>query len=97
MKDERIAYGAICTWWDSIDKVGSKGPSSFGGKIPCCPFCKQVLFEMPNEADWYAAVDSHDAKEPGYRKFMEWQRGKCHRNYEAARKAYSVAMQGMTS
>ena len=96
-KDERIAYGAICSWWDSIDKVGSTSSLTPGVisddviAIPCCPHCKGVLFEIPTEAEWFKSVDAY-AKTPGnenYRAFIEWARGKCFKGgYPEAKEAF---------
>jgi hypothetical protein len=94
VKDERIVYGATCVWWDSIDKVGRKESADrVFGPLPCCPFCGGVLFELDNEAQWFAQVDAYEAKgHPGYRKFIEWQRGKCFPTHAAAFAAYNAAM-----
>ena len=45
MKDQRVVYGANCTWWDTIDKI-----SKTASGLPCCPRCGSVLFEIENEA-----------------------------------------------
>lgn len=87
MTDTRIAYGTRCSWWDSIDKVG-KTPPHNGISIPCCPHCGSPLFEVPDEQSWFAGVDKHDAKNPGYRAFVEWLRGRCFPNYQDARAVY---------
>lgn len=74
MTDTRIVHGANCSWWDSIDKVGSNDG------LPCCPFCKGMLFEVPDEKTWWDGVDKYAAAgigRPWYRKFIEWLRGKC--------------------
>ncbi len=83
--DPRIVYGAKCAWWDSIDKAGKIGPLN----IPCCPHCKGVLYEMDSEAEWWKGADEYEKKEPGYRKFMEWLRGKCFKTFEEARQKYA--------
>ena len=76
-QDTRIVYGARCSWWDSIDKVGLiPVPHSVG--LPCCPHCQSPLFEIDNEAIWFASVDRYEANgHPGYRAMVEWGRGKC--------------------
>lgn len=84
MSDTRIAYGARCTWWDSIQKVGERDG------LPCCPHCRNVLFEMPSEQQWYSGVDLHEAAgHPGYRAMIEWARGKCFPNLSAVQEAYA--------
>lgn len=84
VKDERIAYGALCTWWDSIRKVGKNEVG-----LPCCPHCRGVLFETKDEATWFAAVDEHERLgNMNYRAMIEWSRGKCFRNYALLESAY---------
>ena len=87
--DRRLVYGASCSWWDSIDKVGrTGGPTS----IPCCPHCGGVLYEMENEERWWRSVESYSREnsEPGYRKFVEWSRGKCFETWVEAKAAYAA-------
>lgn len=87
MTDTRIAYSAHCTWWDSIQKVG-KIP---GVGLPCCPVCKSVLFEMPDEAAWFSQVDAHEARgHPGYRKMVEFGRGKHFTDYSELQLVYEA-------
>lgn len=72
-EDTRVVYGAVCTWWDSIDKV-STTPSG----LPCCPYCGGVLFEMPNEEylqDENAVISTQ--YNINYQAAMDWVRGKC--------------------
>ena len=79
-----MAYGARCTWWDSVRET-SVTPAG----VPCCPHCGGVLFEVPSERGWWAGVDAHEADgHPGYRAFIEWQRGRCYPNVELAAAAY---------
>lgn len=91
----KVVYGARCVWWDTIDKTGRTPPRE-GISIPCCPHCGGVLYEAGSEDEWWVAVDRHEAKkpEPGYRKLLEWMRGKCFTNYPAAQKAYAEAHRG---
>lgn len=73
MSDTRVVYGATCSWWDSIDKVG-KTPTG----LPACPHCGGVLYEIGSEREWWDGVRRHDADaEPGYIAFIEWLRGRC--------------------
>ena len=102
MADTRVVYGARCVWWDTIDKVAIKPVTSLQpvqspvGSIinvtglPCCPHCSGVLFEMDSIEEWNSQVDKYEAEkpEPGYRKFMDWLRGKCFKTQEEAYKAY---------
>jgi hypothetical protein len=87
--DTRIVYGAHCAWWDSIEKVGTR-PFRTGapGTMPCCPHCKNMLFEMPDQKTWWDGVDKHEQNgNPGYRAFIEWLRGKCFKGGFAEAKA----------
>ena len=84
-EETRIVYGAGCTWWDSIDKV-SHTPGAT--RLPCCPFCGSVLFEMPDEATFWKGAEEYEKTHPGYRVMMQWMRGKCFPNMAAAESAY---------
>lgn len=89
-RDTRIVYGAGCTWWDSIDKVG-KTEGTAGFSLPCCPHCRSVLFEVPDEATWFKGVDGQEARgNPGYRAMIEWARGRCFRDFVALKEAYRL-------
>lgn len=82
----RVVYAARCSWWDTIDKVGT---TSSG--LPVCPSCGSPLFEQESEAVWWEGVDEHErTTEPGYRAFVEWLRGKCYPSVDAARDIYSA-------
>jgi hypothetical protein len=82
----RIVYGASCSWWNSIDKVGRTA-----GGLPACPICHGSLYEM-GDGEWWAGVDRKvKVDDPIYREFIEWLRGRCYRgpNYlENARAAF---------
>lgn len=88
----KVVYGARdCVWWDTIDNAGRTPPRA-GVSIPCCPHCGSVLFEVPSEQDWFAAVDKYEAQgHPGYRALIEWARGKCFPNHALTKAAYKVA------
>ena len=91
MSDKKIVYGARCTWWDSIDKIGHHKTAS-GHSLPVCPHCGSPLFEVTNINEWMTGVDRHEVNgHPGYRAMTEWGRGKCFPNYAAFCKAYEDA------
>lgn len=93
MKDTRIPYGARCTWWDSIDKVGHTAAGQSGHALPCCPHCGGMLFEVQTEKDWFDGADRYEANgHPGYRAMLEWARGKCFRNFAALKAAYERSL-----
>ena len=60
MGDKRIVYG-LCAFWGSINETVSTP-----ARIPCCPFCRNVGFEMANLEEWYKGVDDYDKISPGY-------------------------------
>lgn len=77
-----IVYGARCVWWDGIEKAGQ-----LESGIPCCPHCKSVLFQKPEE-EWIQDVTKHNDRVSGYLVFVQWLRGKCYPSWGAARLAY---------
>jgi predicted HAD superfamily Cof-like phosphohydrolase len=85
-KDTRIVYGAMCSWWGTIREVGNRDG------IPCCPHCKNLLFEMSSPDEWWEGVDKHVADgHPGYRAFIEWLKGKCFtKGFPEAKIAYEA-------
>ena len=93
MNDTRIVYGARCTWWDSIDRIGRTGPGPDGHRLPACPHCGSVLFEVPTEVEWWDGVERAEREgREGYRGLIEWSRGKCYPNFDALVAAYGREM-----
>ena len=86
-RPELMVYGAGCTWFDTIDKAGSQKMRDGMGRLPICPHCGSVLFQM-TMADWAAGVDKQEAKEPGYRELMKWAQGRCYKNFDALKEAF---------
>lgn len=87
--DTRIAYGAGCTWWDSIRQVGK----TQGSGLPCCPHCGSVLYEVDSIAEWWSGVDQHEANgHPGYRAMIEWGRGRCYRDFDGLEAAFTASL-----
>lgn len=83
--DQRIVFGAACSWWDSIYKVGKQGV------LPVCPHCKNVLYEVDTIEEWWSRVRAFEASNhAGYRQFVEWLQGKCFRTYHLALEAYTI-------
>lgn len=84
MIDSRIVYGARCTWWAPITDL------SVRPGLPLCPECGSPLFESPTPEQWWAGVDKHSrsARDPQYRTFVEWLRGKCFRSHMKARHVF---------
>lgn len=83
--DPRMVYGALCTWWDTIDKAHCSHD-----RLPVCPFCGRPLFEMRNEEVWQESVDhwAETTDDADYPKYIAWLRGKCYPNHATARKDY---------
>lgn len=89
--DTRVVYGMRCVWWDGIENVGKTPTDERGISIPCCPHCGGVLMELPSPADWWRGVEAHEANgHPGYRAFIEWQKGKCFPTMRAAQIVYET-------
>ena len=79
--NERVAFGATCTWWDLESQQAFKyvevpeGPSF---NMPCCPFCNGPLNYAPSLESWFldhenvgiAEDDSH------WEDFIEFLQGK---------------------
>lgn len=89
--DTRFCYGANCTWYGSIHEVSnthkhprwSRESKKDDHGLPCCPVCGGMLFEMPNESEWWKGIDQFESGDypgpkshphPGYRAMWEWQR-----------------------
>jgi hypothetical protein len=86
--DTRVTYGARCTWWGDISAVGSVGPS----RLPCCPHCKGMLFEMPHRDQFLAGAERYEREkpEPDYVDMIKWAEGRCFPSFDALKKAYSA-------
>ena len=87
-----LPYGARCSWWDTMDKVGKlPGTASPLGSIPCCPICSNVLFQH-NEGleSWMQKAREHAERtgDKDYVEFLEWARGRCFPNFQFARQAF---------
>lgn len=92
-EDTRIAYGAHCTWWGNIQDVGIRRIKALGtidASLPCCPFCKNMLFEHANEEEFLSGARTHeDDGHPGYVEFILWLKGKkCFKTIQAAMAFY---------
>lgn len=81
-----IVYGARCVWWDSPEKAGQSTDD-----MPCCPHCKSVLLQQPEE-QWIQAATDHDKRAPGYLRFVLWLKSKCYPNWGAAQLAHDQEM-----
>ncbi len=88
MSENKIVYGAVCVWWDSIDKAGLLLPDN----LPCCPNCGGVLYEI-EESEWWSDVKKYQNEgHLDYKEFIEWQRGRCFKTYADARQSYLIWM-----
>lgn len=83
--DTMVVYAARCTWWDYKSQAGR-----LASGLPCCPFCRSVLFET-ELADWDRNViaagpppEGHPAHGVDYPKFVGWLRGRCRPSIAAA-------------
>lgn len=93
-KDERVAFGASCTWWDLIQNVKLSPPPY---QLPVCPFCGSTLFEAPSLDSWFKDVGEHAKliKDPKYPDFIEWLQGKCFPTHEIAREQFDGETKGL--
>jgi len=90
----RYCYSAACTWHGPIDSVGLTDPEAVkipglptGHRLPCCPHCGSVLFEIESAAKWEKSVaKAEEAGAVNYVAFIEWLRdcGRCFETYENA-------------
>lgn len=89
MDDRRVVYGAQCSWWNSIDKVGALTTNN-GVVLPCCPHCGGVLLEMQTPEIWWESVDKYESNgHPGYHDFIAWLHDKCFKGgYSEAQEVY---------
>lgn len=100
--DTRIVSGAQCFWWGAIGEVGVRVPNGFlsppitperlrgqTAGLPCCPHCGGMLFEVGSIDAWWAGVDAYEARgNPGYRRMIEFSRGRHFRSQAQAQAAY---------
>lgn len=116
--DTRFCYGASCTWFGPIQDVSSTDKYQVKAKeehfpklmadasLPCCPCCGGMLFELPDELDFWNSINAFELgayprsvagtyprRHPGYRVMWEWQRDQktCFPRTEALAEAYKTA------
>lgn len=96
--DQRIAYGVRCTWWGSIWDVSTTSGAR-GMRLPCCPRCGGMLFEVRDIGEWNASVARYarEKNDPEYPVLMAWARGKCFRNHEELVAAWKQQQAGAPS
>ena len=88
--DPRIVYGSRCLWWDSIDKVSILTTQS-GTRLPCCPFCRGVLYEIPDLKTWEEGAKKYEANgHSGYVEVLNFMRGKCFKTMDEAKEALKL-------
>lgn len=88
MSDTRYVYSANCAWHGRIADIGMTEPTppttvTIGGRqvqipptrLPCCPHCGSMLFEMPSEEMWWKGAEKHEQKgHTNYVNFLKWVR-----------------------
>ena len=83
-KEQEIAHGKGCTWWDAADKARTK-ETAMEANTPCCPHCKGLVANTTLNR-WNKIIEMH-ANITGnrrYKEFMAWIRGRCFATYNAA-------------
>jgi hypothetical protein len=94
-RDERVVYGAQCTWWGSILDTDTVDAKVF--KLPVCPNCHKTLMEVANEKEWWKQVETYIQTQPGiqpqtYRDFVLWLRKRCFPTMELAISVYELEL-----
>ena len=96
-------YSARCAWHGPIEKVGKlemppmELKNARGGNpiqipssgLPCCPYCKSVLFQIEEE-NWLKGVIQHNISHPGYAELVAWmeKQPRCYPTYKEAAFAF---------
>jgi hypothetical protein len=72
--DRRYVYSAGCTFHGPIYDIGTKTPRDGSNhRLPCCPSCGSMLFEMETQEQWDRQIQEFAKKEdPAYPAFMAW-------------------------
>lgn len=86
-----VVYGVNCTWWDFIKNAGFHEMPD-GHKLPCCPNCGSVLYQMPSR-DWWKSVSEYKGY-ADYPNLIRWMRGKCFEKMSDAIYAYEHRRRG---
>lgn len=80
--DTRWVYGIHCSWNGPIQNIGLRPGVRSDWKLPCCPHCRNGLFEIERKL-WQEQITKHEEKtnDSKYGAFMEWLsvRGTCSR------------------
>lgn len=79
-----VAFGAMCTWWDSKDQTASTSKG-----LPVCPHCRKPLYEE-TESVFLDGADGHEQDlVDDYKAFILWLRGRpCHTSFADAAKEF---------
>lgn len=85
--DNRVCYGALCTWFGSIYHT------SRDKAIPTCPVCGGILFETTSK-EWAAGIARAEKSHPGYAAFIDWLADKHFDSYDDAKAAYPGPIAG---
>ena len=75
--------GQRCTWWDTPENAAKS-------IVPACPYCGGPVATW-EVSDWWDRVNDTEKNLPGYRKLIEWGRGKCFEDFEHLQAAFNHA------
>lgn len=100
-REELHVYASRCAWSGPISAVGllDTGDIQIAGKtvrnsgLPCCPYCKSVLFQC-DESEWWRGAQEHDLKgHMNYVEFLKWKEAqpRCWQAMEDAAVAFTEA------
>lgn len=92
---DALVQGLHCTFW------GSRSQAAVGeDSVLACPHCQNHLVDSPAKTIFWQGIDMWEAgfykttgtripvSHPGYRKLIEWMRGKCFSGMEQAAEKY---------
>lgn len=80
-------YSANCAWAGPIENVSTMGPG-----VPCCPYCKSVLFQAETATFWDGARKHEALGNTNYVEFIVWimEQPRCYPDFAVAGQAFTA-------